>query len=393
MSRAFCSSGGKEPVVDTLLSTCPHAAVCSGCLLGTERPLTEKALFFFKEQGFKDYSVVQGRTTGWRTRAKLAVRRQRGALCCGLFRRGSHEVVSIPHCLVHHPKINDALPVLYALPPRKAYDECSGEGQLRYVQFMVERTSGRVQLSLVLNLPNFESSLVHDWELWAKNLFSKEPDRWHSFWINLQPKPTNTIFGPQWKLVCGQPLMWEELCGQQIPLLPTHFSQANLGMFERLLDDLLLLLPKNQRVVDLYGGMGVIGCVVAPKCQNVTIVESSPGSQEPFLEAKRKLPAGTSIRHIVGDVDDNLDVLDEASAVIVDPPRKGLSRPVLEALKEKQVERLFYISCRFDTLERDAQALMEGGFSISWARSYLFFPGTDQIETLVLFSKNLGERI
>ena len=353
-----------------------------------ERPLIERAASFFSGLGIGGYFLQTGCPTGWRTRAKLAVRRQRGKLECGLFRRGSHEVFSIPHCVVHHPKINEALPDLFSLSPHLAYDELSGEGQLRYVQLMVERHSGRVQLTLVLHLPNLESSQVRDWEDWARSLYAQNPLRWHSFWINLQPKSTNTIFGPQWKHICGEPLIWEQICGQQIPLLPSHFSQANLGMFEQLLGDLLHRLPEGQRIVDLYGGMGVIGCVVAPKCRSVTVVERDASAQEPFLEAKKRLPAGVDIQHIVGDVGEVLDVLNEATTVIVDPPRKGLPLSVVQALGEKeQIQTLFYISCHFHTLERDAQLLLEKGFSISFARSYLFFPGTDQIETLVCFEK------
>ena len=367
---------------------CPHAICCSGCLLTEERPLIERAASFFSGLGIGGYFLQTGCPTGWRTRAKLAVRRQRGKLECGLFRRGSHEVFSIPHCVVHHPKINEALPDLFSLSPHLAYDELSGEGQLRYVQLMVERHSGRVQLTLVLHLPNLESSQVRDWEDWARSLYAQNPLRWHSFWINLQPKSTNTIFGPQWKHICGEPLIWEQICGQQIPLLPSHFSQANLGMFERLLGDLLHRLPEGQRIVDLYGGMGVIGCVVAPKCRSVTVVERDASAQEPFLEAKKRLPAGVDIQHIVGDVGGTLDVLNDVTTVIVDPPRKGLPLSVVQALGEKeQIQTLFYISCHFHTLEQDAQLLLEKGFSISFARSYLFFPGTDQIETLVCFEK------
>jgi 23S rRNA (uracil1939-C5)-methyltransferase len=372
--------------VNTPGAACPHASVCSGCLLGPGRPVIERALAFFK--GIDGYTLVQGASTGWRTRARLAVRRQHGALFCGLFSRGSHEVVSIPLCVVHHPKINAALPTIFSLPPHLAYDEHSHEGQLRYVQLFVERRTGLVQLTLVINSSNFSGSQIHEWERWAKELYSNAPDRWHSFWINLQPKATNTIFGPQWKHVCGRPLIWEDVCGRQIPILPSHFSQANFDMFERLLYDLLLVFPKGQRVAELYGGMGVIGCVLSSKSQSVTVVEKDADSSGPFLEARRRLPPGTNIEHIVGDVDDHLDVLDDATVVVVDPPRKGLSQPLLRALEEnKHITALFYISCHFETLERDARLLRDRGFRITWARSYLFFPGTDQIETLARFER------
>ncbi|CAN0466192.1 unnamed protein product, partial [Discosporangium mesarthrocarpum] len=48
---------------------------------------------------------------GWRTVAKLAVRPMSkwGGLELGLYRVGSHEVVGLPECRVHHPAVNRAV--------------------------------------------------------------------------------------------------------------------------------------------------------------------------------------------------------------------------------------------------------------------------------------------
>lgn len=94
------------------------------------------------------------------------------------------------------------------------------------------------------------------------------------------------------------------------------------------------------------------------------------------------------------------------SVLVVDPPRKGLDPAVLELLLLRpqqavdedgsssssegtlgSAKRLVYLSCGFDALRRDADALLAGGWRVSAAQGFLFFPGTDTIETLVVFDR------
>ena len=375
------------------LSSCPHKTICSGCSsIESFEQLVQRATLFFSEMGIAGYEVVRGEEIGWRTRVKLAVRRQgHTALVCGLFRQGSHDVVSIPNCLAHHPKINEALLHLAKLSPHLGYEERSMTGQLRYVQAVVERKSQKVQLSFVLALSDLTSQAVLEWEKKAHELFAHDPTLWHSFWINLQPLPSNTIFGPIWKHVTGAQFVWETIAGCEVSFLPSHFCQANLEMFERLLHDLSARLSKNSRVVELFAGMGVISLALRRHCSSVTAIERDASAEDAFMRAKQRLPSQLqdNMRYVVGDAKDCYESVQDATTVVVDPPRKGLSLDLIQTIAEsKSVQTLFYISCHFPTLERDVVEMMrQGGFSISFARSYLFFPGTGHIETLVCFTR------
>ena len=372
-------------------SLCPHQSVCSGCG-GSIDTLLCRATKIFRGLGIQDYTLVRGSPTGWRTRAKLAVRRQ-GAqgLAIGLFRKGSHEVVPISQCVCHHPRLNDALQRLNRLPPHVGYDEQSGRGQLRYIQAVVERETNRVQLTFVLSLPTFDTSEVKEWGRRANAFLEEDPSLWHSFWINLQPLPVNTIFGPHWKRVNGEPFVWETIAGCIVPFLPSHFGQANPEMFERVVHDLIALLPPNATIVELFAGMGVMSLALRPYCASVTAIERDGTAMGSFLEAKKRLPLALQdgLRYIVQDASAGPEVVQGASAVVVDPPRKGLPLNLVHSIaREESITDLFYLSCHFPTLERDmGQIMNEGGFSVSFARSYLFFPGTEHIETLVRFSR------
>src|SRR6185295_2499536 len=113
---------------------CPHfgSSCCSEYPLEAIPPVFSDAQTFFKQHNL-DLTLVKGSCTEWRTRAKLAVRKEG----IGLFLKGTHTVAPIPHCLVHHPKINEAVEAIQKLSFSR-YDETFHTGDLRYLQLVVE---------------------------------------------------------------------------------------------------------------------------------------------------------------------------------------------------------------------------------------------------------------
>lgn len=143
-------------------------------------PAVRRAEAFFRNRMDAVFAVhMNGPKTGWRTVAKLAVRRRTTTsggsggkdgnghvgLSIGLFRPRSHDIVpgsdSSPS---HHPSINEMVSVVREAANDAevtAYDEggdnCGGgAGDLRYVAFQVERSTGRVQVTLVWNVGDEE---------------------------------------------------------------------------------------------------------------------------------------------------------------------------------------------------------------------------------------------
>lgn len=85
---------------------------------------------------------------------------------------------------------------------------------------------------------------------------------------------------------------------------------------------------------------------------------------------------------------------DEAQVLIVDPPRRGLDKDVIDLLtnqhettKANELKRIIYISCGFDALERDSRELLANGWEIKSADGYVMFPGSNHIETVAVFDR------
>jgi 23S rRNA (uracil1939-C5)-methyltransferase len=73
-------------------------------------------------------------------------------------------------------------------------------------------------------------------------------------------------------------------------------------------------------------------------------------------------------------------------AVIVDPPRTGLSREALDGVLRLNAPRVVYVSCDVATLARDARRFADAGYTIERADAFDLFPNTPHVETVVVFS-------
>ncbi len=80
---------------------------------------------------------------------------------------------------------------------------------------------------------------------------------------------------------------------------------------------------------------------------------------------------------------------DEADIVVVDPPRLGLERAVLEGVAALQPQRIIYVSCDPSTLARDLKRLVQRGYELKHVRPLDLFPQTYHIESITLLERSV----
>lgn len=375
---------------------CPHFDICSGCIRNEyvdHLPMLEEARQFFVDNGAPFFKMQIGHSTGWRCRAKLAVRGTAAAPLIGLFAKGSHRTINIPQCRVHHPSINQAIEILRQWIIQQniqPYDEVAGTGLLRYVQATVERQTGLIQLVLVMNTKIVDDETQRRLE----TLWQVAPELWHSLWLNLNTRRDNIIFGDEWIPVKGSFWLWEVLNKQQICFHPASFMQANLEMFDRLLQRIEQLLPEQADFIEFYAGVGSIGMALVEKCQKIQCIELNPTAQQCFEETRRHLAPELAQRlsYHQGKSADYIHLLKslmgDKGVVLVDPPRKGLEKELLKALCDnRDIHKIIYVSCGWDSFKNDCVSLIKTGRGITHAEAFLFFPGSDHIEILAEFER------
>lgn len=198
--------------------------------------------------------------------------------------------------------------------------------------------------------------------------------------------------GP-WKLkrLFGPENLRLEAGGREYVFGPTSFSQVNgsiLGDFLEKADQ--LLKPKNhQRLLDLYCGFGFFSLKLAPQYADCLGVEASSAS----IEAAQAMAAHGKIRsrYRQGKIQSKtLDALlpkpdGTPEAILLDPPRQGAEPGVIRALASRAPVRVLHVFCDLDVLPREVNVWRKCGYMISKVVPLDMFPGTDNLEVMVLF--------
>jgi tRNA/tmRNA/rRNA uracil-C5-methylase (TrmA/RlmC/RlmD family) len=372
---------------------CPHLPPCPGCprfgAPGLANETRTKLDSLAQAHGLPSPTVVEGPSFGFRSRARLAIRGEPGSPRIGMFRQGTHEVVEIPHCAVHHPLVNHvAVTVRRTLadvgaPP---YVESLHRGLARYLQVVVERSSETAQVVLVVNSPD-SAPIAQCLDLLRDRLAG----RLHSLWFNSQCARTNTILGPTFQKWCGPDSLVERFGGAEVHYPPGAFGQGNLEIAARIIDFLRARVPHGSSVAEFRAGVGAIGLSVVPQVASLRLNEIGPQSLQGLALGLAALDPELRARVSVwpGPAGEQAGMADGADVVIVDPPRKGLEPALLERLASTSPpQRLLYVSCSLESLLRDAARLTgSGALRLAELRAFNLMPYTSHVETVACFER------
>ena len=179
---------------------------------------------------------------------------------------------------------------------------------------------------------------------------------------------------------------------------PESFYQVNRDAAELLYNtaaDMANLTGK-EHLLDLYCGAGSIGISMSDKVKSITGIEIVPEAVEcAKLNASLNGLSPERARFFAGDATDAERLLSAAEdggapaadIAVIDPPRKGTTRELIEAIARRNINRVVYISCEPETLARDCAIFRELGYSMSYVQPVDLFPRTGHVETIVCLNK------
>ncbi|HXN33040.1 MAG TPA: pseudouridine synthase [Polyangiaceae bacterium] len=339
---------------------------------------------------------------GYRTRAKLIVA-PAGAL--GLFAKGGgHQVVDIPHCRVLAPSLAR---VAAALRTRIAAARLAGEalapfdpsgrGCLRAIDLreVLDGATARVLVTFVAQRDRVGS--LEPLRGAACELMQAEPDV-VGVACNLHDGDAPQVLGTETVPLAGAASATDRV-GASVHLATYgSFVQAHRGQASRvhaLLADVVGLsgagrrAPSTRRVLDLYGGSGSMALALAAAGASVRLVESfAPAVAQARAAAQR---SGLDVETQCADVAAALRTLAEQGerfdAVVVNPPRRGMSPTAREWLARLEPPVIAYVSCNPETLARDLDHLARLGYSPGALRPIDMIPLTDEVETVAVLKR------
>lgn len=333
--------------------------------------------------------MIDGSTSGFRLRARLAIRGRVGSPKLGLFEADSHRVVHIPNCSVHHPLINRVAAIVrraIAEMRLSCYSDKVQLGLLRYLQIVVERSSQTAQVVLVANCASVEP-LESLFELLAERLGSDL----HSLWFNANCSTGNTILGPDFHRWRGPESVVERLGGAAVHYPPGAFGQNNLEIADRIVAHVGGQVPVGARVAEFYAGVGAIGLPLSGKVSELRLNEIGTESLRGLELGLAELDAPTRAKCSVlaGAAGAAHAAANGADVVIADPPRKGLDLELTAYLSEHPPERFMYVSCGLESLLDDTRRLTAPGkLRLAALQAFNLMPFTEHVETVARFERS-----
>jgi 23S rRNA (uracil1939-C5)-methyltransferase len=345
--------------------------------LETKREQVDDALTRIGDLEGYELEGIEPAADRWRYRNKLeySFGERDGQPLLGFHARGRWDrVVGVQDCLLASEASNEARNRIRDWARSAglaAYDRRSRQGVLRNLVVREGRRTGELQSRLVTSPAEIP----------------RPPVDLHT----VIEGPSGGTEGPTGTL--GRETLSEELAGLRLRISPFAFFQTNTEMAERLYAVArdYAGLDGNQRVFDLYCGIGTMGLAMARQAGEVWGLEIVAEAVEDAA-ANAEANGIANVRFVAANARTGIrPLLEEAGrpdVVLVDPPRAGLSQKVVRRLIECEAQRIVYVSCNPTTLAPNAAQLAGAGYRLRRVRPVDMFPQTPHIECVALLERD-----
>lgn len=363
---------------------CKHFGLCGGCslqhlspgaqILAKQQVLLDSLKHIGKLEPEKVLSPLTGPTWGYRRRARLGVKFviKKDKLLIGFREKRSSLLADLERCEVLHPSVGLLLPEL-----RQLVMSLTGYDQIPQIEVAV----GDEATALVFR------NLV---ELGANDLDTlRRFGRDHHIQIYIQPA------GPE-----SVTLIWPETASLSYHLpefnlelffSPADFVQINADVNRAMISRVIeLLQPQaHERALDLFCGLGNFTLPLARHAAHVTGVEG----EAKLIQRAQDNAQRNGIHNAefyVADLSQDLSgqpwAKQRFDKILLDPPRTG-ALEIIQQLPAFGAAHIVYVSCNPATLARDAQELVQQGYTLISTGVLDMFPHTAHVESIALFEK------
>ena len=392
-----------EPSPDRIEPDCKYFKQCGGC---TYRHISYDAECKIKKQrvedavkrigGFESLKInelVAGSSrNSYRNKAQLPVGKDNnGNLVMGAYH--SHRIVDSTNCNLQPPVFSEIGDIVrrWAVENNiEPYNEATHKGLLRHLYIRYGESTGEIMVCLVINgnSINNTDSLIHQ---------LKTISGFKSLQLNINKEKTNVILGKKCITLYGSGFITDILCGLRFNISPLSFYQVNRTQAERLyqIAQNYARLSKDDVLLDLYCGTGTIGLSMAHKVKKLVGVEIIPQAIE-NAKHNARLNNITNAEFICADAAKAAQQLKKSglmpTVIIVDPPRKGCDKGLIETISHISPKRVVYVSCDSATMARDIKIFSTLGYTPQEVTPVDMFPGTSHVECVCLMIKEKSKQ-
>ena len=399
---------------------CPVFKKCGGCQLQhlnysaqlkVKQNLVKTCL---KKIGGIEFDVSETVSSpqiyAYRNKLQLPIRSTKSGNKIGFFREGSHDVVEISECPLHgnwSGKLISAIKDYIDFSEVSCYDESAEKGLLKHL--VAREINGELLITVVASKDQIPC---------VNRLIDRLKVDFNEFslCLNVNKRKDNVIFGERYITLYGTGKIALEEFGVRYEVGAQSFLQVNSAQKEKLYNRVFELseADENTVVIDGYSGAGVLTAMLAKrakKAYGVEIIEEAVTAadklaKENGLEGRMENICGDCaeiLPEIIGkSVSENVKTV-----LVLDPPRKGVDRKIIDSIRACKPEKIVYVSCSPQTLARDLGMIIGNITDENKPKNDLYanvcnyetvivepfdmFPNTKHVETLVCLSKKNGK--
>ncbi|MDD4212572.1 MAG: 23S rRNA (uracil(1939)-C(5))-methyltransferase RlmD [Bacilli bacterium] len=379
-----------------VIPPCPIFGMCGGCeimhleyskQLDFKKQMIEST---FTRIGHLDLKVdeVIGMENPYYYRNKVqipfGIRHQKAI--CGYYQRKSHDIIPLESCHVQTDEMSEIIIAIKDMLNEfrvTCYDETRHTGCLRHVML---RRNQKNQIMVVLI--TYEDKMKGIGEI-IHRLTMRFPSI-VTMIQNMNHKTTNVILGNQSRVLYGDGILVDQIGNISYRISHYSFYQVNSIQTKVLYDCVVKYLNPNSNdvILDGYCGVGTISLYLAKHVKRVIGIEIVPEAIQDAIE-NATLNHIDNAQFVVGKVEEVIKEMlekESISALVLDPPRKGLDPAVINAILSTNIPKIVYVSCDVATLARDL-ALFAPNYTIEKVTAIDMFPHTCDVETVVTLNQ------
>ncbi len=324
----------------------------------------------------------------YRNKGIFPVRKIKNKIAMGFYRRGSHRIVDVDECPVMHYQIDSIKEVarrIFEKHNLSIYNELSHEGILRNLIVRGSIKDKEYLIGLVTSRRQINKDIMME-ELYDINSALKGDYKVVGIVQNINIPKTNIVLGDKNKVLWGRDYFFYTIGNIRYRLSLSSFSQINPFQSKCLNDIVKELLSDEQGLIlDAYCGAGNLTLYLANQGRSLIGIEEHKNSVKNAI-ASAKDNKIKNCSFITGRVEEHLissKGKNEFSAIILNPPRRGCSPEVIDAIIKTTPKKIIYVSCNPVTLARDLKKLCHHNYQLKDLKIIDMFPQTVHMETVV----------
>jgi 23S rRNA (uracil1939-C5)-methyltransferase len=296
-----------------------------------------------------------------------------------------HKVLDTRECLLHPAPGNRILAEIregIRSSGRPVYGLRSHAGFWRFAVLRNSAATGRWMVNLVTASEDRQPLLAL-----AERLMQAFPEI-ASVVNNVTARKAAIAVGEFERPVAGAACIRDAIGRFEFDISANSFFQTNTLAAARLYETVAGYagLSGDETVLDLYSGTGTIPIYISENCREVVGIEIVAGAVED-AERNSRLNQVSNCRFIRGDILEGLASIDRRpEVVIIDPPRVGMAREVVERVLGMGPQRIVYVSCNPATLARDL-AMLKESYEVLEIQPLDMFPHTFHVESVARLAK------